>query len=87
MKKTLLMTVLMIAAIVFGGLISGACEGSAALGWLAYSKSFNFSPGEIIAIDVITLNFGISISANVAQLILILVGFFAYCKIAPKLIK
>lgn len=86
MKKFLLISVFMIAAIVFGGLIGDACTGAEALDWLAYSKDFSFQPGTFINIDVFSLTFGVTFRVNVAQLILIFVGIFAYYKLAPKLI-
>lgn len=86
MKKVLLMGVLMIAAIVLGSLLGNACADAAALSWLAYSVHFAFEPGTFINFEVLTLTFGISFTANVAQLILILVGIFMYIKLVPKLI-
>lgn len=86
MKKILLMSVLMIAAIVVGGLIGDVTAGVSGLQWLAYSKSFAFQPNTFIDVDIFSLTFGVTFKANVAQLILIFVGLFAYYKIAPKLI-
>lgn len=85
MKKVLLISVFMIAAIVLGGLIGEVTAGTEILGWLAYSKSFSFQPGTFIDIDVFSMTFGISFKANVAQLILVFIGIFAYYKLAPKL--
>lgn len=85
MKKGLLMSLFIITAIVLGALIGNACAGVEALDWLAYSKSFSFQPGTF-DIDVFFLNFGIGFTMNVAQLILIFVGIFAYQKLAPKII-
>lgn len=87
MKKVLLMSVLVIAAIVLGGLIGEASAGNDVLNWLAYSKTFSFQPGTFINIDVFSMTFGITFKANVAQLILVFVGIFAYYKLAPKLIS
>lgn len=86
MKKFLLISVFMIAAIVIGGLIGDACSGVDAMHWLSYSKDFSFQPGTFINIDVFSLTFGVTFRVNVAQLILIFVGLFAYYKLAPKLI-
>lgn len=87
MKKILLMIVLMIAAIVLGGLLGDAVSGVDALKWLAYSKAFSFQPGTFINIDVFSMTFGVAFKANVAQLILIFAGIFTYYKLAPKLIS
>ena len=86
MKKFLLISVLMIAAIVIGGLIGDVTAGVSGLQWLAYSKSFAFQPNTFLDIDILSLTFGITFKANVAQIILIFVGLFTYYKIAPKLI-
>lgn len=85
MKKVLLMSIMVITAIVVGGLLGDACAGVGFLDWLSYSKGFSFQPGTIDT-NVFSLTFGISFEANVAQLILVFVGIFAYYKIAPKLI-
>jgi hypothetical protein len=85
MKKTLLMTFLMIVAIVLGGLIGQTCDGTQIFGWLAYSKEFSFNPGTFINIDVFSLTFGFTFRVNVAQLILAFAGIFTYYKIAPKI--
>ncbi len=85
MKKGLLMTVLIITAIVLGGLIGEACYSISALDWLSYSKVFSFNPGTF-DINILTITFGLTVSVNVAQLILIFTAIFAYYKLAPKII-
>ncbi|MCI6560220.1 MAG: DUF4321 domain-containing protein [Ruminococcus sp.] len=85
MKKVLLMSVMIITAIVVGALLGDACAGVGFLNWLSYSKCFSFQPGTI-DINVFSLTFGISFEANVAQLLLVFAGIFAYYKIAPKII-
>lgn len=85
MKKALLMSLFIIAAIVLGALIGNACVSVDFLDWLSYSKSFSFQPGTF-DIDVFSLTFGFHFKMNVAQLILIFIGIFSYYKLAPKLI-
>ncbi|MCD8188541.1 MAG: DUF4321 domain-containing protein [Ruminococcus sp.] len=85
MKRFLLMTVLVLAAILLGGFVGDICMDSAAFDWLAYSKSFSYQPGTI-DIVILTITFGFSITINIAQLIFIFVALFAYYKIAPKFI-
>lgn len=87
MKKTLLMSLFVITAIVLGALLGEAVEGVKYLDWLSYSKDFSFHPGTFINLEVFSLTFGISFKANVAQLLLIFVGIFAYSKLAPKIIS
>lgn len=79
------MCVLMIAAIVFGGLIGGACAGIQGLAWLGYYKDFAMTP-TTFNVDLFSLTFGFSFKAYVAQLILIIVGIVIYTKLAPKVI-
>lgn len=86
MKKTLLMALFIITAIVLGGLVGGAVNGVEYLDWLAYSKNFAFEPGRFLDLSVLSLTFGITFTANVAQLIFTLIALFAYYKLAPKLI-
>lgn len=84
MKKTLYMLLLSITAIVCGGLIGKVAKGS--LKWLGYSKTFSFMrDGNVIDTSVFKLNFGFYISANVAQILCILVAIFVYYKTAPKI--
>lgn len=86
MKKALLMSLFIIAAIILGGLIGGACAGINALSWLSYSKNFAFQPGTF-DIDILSVTFGFSLNVNVAQLIFICIALFAYFKLAPKIIS
>lgn len=85
MKKSLYMIVLIAAAVVLGSLIGNVALGS--LGWLGYSRTFSFEPGTFIDIDVLRLTFGITVTFNVAQILLVLVAILVYYKTAPKLIQ
>lgn len=85
MKKTLLMSLFVITAIVLGSLLGNACIGAGALEWLSYSKEFSVQSGTV-DIDIISVSFGFHFKVNVAQLILLFFGVFAYTKIAPKII-
>lgn len=60
----------------------GTTEG---LSWLGYSKTFAFEPGTFLNIDVLKLTFGISITFNIAQLILLVVAVIVYSKTASKI--
>ena len=55
MKQGLYMSFLMLCAVVIGGFIGGAIEGTPGLGWLGYSKTFAFEPGTFIDIDIFRL--------------------------------
>lgn len=84
MKRTLYMIILIISAIFFGDLLGGVATG--AFKWLGYSKSFSINPNTFIDSDVFKLTFGIFISFNVCQVLLVLLAFFVYYKTASKLI-
>lgn len=86
MKKTLLMLFFIVSAIILGSLLGDAVHGTEALGWLAHDMSFSFQPGTFLNFNVLSLTFGITVSINVAQIILIGIGLYAFYKIAPKLI-
>jgi hypothetical protein len=77
----------MLCAVVIGGFIGGAIEGTPGLGWLGYSKTFAFEPGTFIDIDIFRLTFGVSITISIAQLILMVVALIVYYNTAPKLIS
>ncbi|MCR4889225.1 MAG: DUF4321 domain-containing protein [Ruminococcus sp.] len=87
MKQGLYMSFLMLCAVVIGGFIGGAIEGTPGLGWLGYSKTFAFEPGTFIDIDIFRLTFGVSITISIAQLILMVVALIVYYNTAPKLIS
>jgi len=85
MKRVFYMAFLLIAAVLLGGLIGNAVSGASALSWLGFYKTFSFEPGTFINMDVLRLTFGITFSANVAQVLLIGVAIFIYYQTAPKL--
>lgn len=85
MKKVLYMSFLIIAAVLLGGLVGNAVSGASALNWLGFYKTFSFEPGTFINLDVLRLTFGITFSANVAQVLLIGVAILVYYKTAPKM--
>ena len=86
MKKTLYMILLVFSAIIGGGLIGSAADKAGILKWLGYSQSFSFQPGTFINTSVLKMNFGIDVSFNVAQVLLMLIAVFIYYKTAPKLV-
>lgn len=79
------MSILIITAIVLGGLLGDACAGTEYFNWLSYGKTFSFQTGTI-DIVILSLNLGFSFSLNIAQLILIIAALFAFYKVAPRLI-
>lgn len=84
MKYAVYMTFLTVCALVFGSMLGNRAIGTEGFSWLGYSRTFAFEPGTFLNIDVLKLTFGISITVNVAQLLLIALAIFIYYKTAPK---
>lgn len=85
MKNAVYMSFLSICALVLGSMIGNKAISTDGFSWLGYSKIFAFEPGTFLDIGVLRLTFGISITVNVAQLLLIVVAIIVYYKTAPKL--
>ncbi len=82
--KKIYMLLLIISAIILGGLIGNAVTGP--LSFLGYEKIFQFMRnGDVVDTSVFKMNFGFYIKANVAQVFCILMAIFVYYKSAPKL--
>ena len=81
--KTILLIVLLLLAIVLGILIGDVCAGMRGLSWLAAGASFGLQPATV-DLSVIQLTFGLTVSINVAQAILLLIAILAYCAIRVK---
>ncbi len=85
MKQAIYMFFLSVCAVTLGGLLGNMVGTTEGLSWLGYSKTFAFEPGTFLNIDVLKLTFGISITFNIAQLILLVVAVIVYSKTASKL--
>ncbi len=85
MKYAVYMSFLSICALVLGSMLGNRAVGTDGFSWLGYSKTFAFEPGTFLDLDVLRLTFGISITVNVAQLLLIIAAIVIYYKTAPKL--
>lgn len=85
MKYAVYMSFLSICALVLGSMLGNRAIGTDGFSWLGYSKTFAFEPGTFLDLDVLRLTFGISITVNVAQLLLIIAAIVIYYKTAPKL--
>ena len=85
MKRVIYMSFLSISAIVLGGFIGSLIGDTAGLGWLGYSKTFAFEPGTFIDVDVFRLTFGVSITVNIAQIIMLIIAIIVFYNTAPKL--
>lgn len=85
MKKSLYLIVLIISALVLGGLIGMAAEGASYFNWLSYALSFAFEPGTFLDTDVLRLTIGFAMKINVAQVLLVLIAIVVYYNTASKL--
>ena len=81
--KTLLLIVLLMLAIVLGIVIANACAGVWGFSWLAASATFGLQP-TTVDLSVMQFTFGLTVSINVAQAILLLLAIIAYCSIRIK---
>ena len=83
--KKLYMLLLIVATLISGGLISKVAKGGP-FNFLSTELTFQFMRnGDIINTSFFKLNFGLYISANVAQVFFLLLSVFIYCKTAPKI--
>ncbi|EWM55280.1 DUF4321 domain-containing protein [Ruminococcus flavefaciens] len=82
MKKTLYFLLLLICAVVMGGILGQVDSG--VFSWLGYSVKMRFEPGTFIDTDFLSLTFGISMKICVAQVICIIIAIYAYIKTVPK---
>lgn len=85
MKYAVYMSFLTVCALVLGGMLGNKAISTDGFSWLGYSKTFAFEPGTFLDIDILQLSFGLSITINVAQLLLIAAAIFIYYKTAPKI--
>ena len=86
-KRNLVFALLVIAAIVLGSIIGDMFSGVDGLSWLNYGLSFGINSGSPFVLDlyVLTLTFGLALSINLAQIILIVVAFLIYKPISRGL--
>ena len=78
--KTISFIILLLLAVVLGKIIGAACIGIKYAAWLGAGASFGFSPLSV-NLSVVSFTFGIMISINVAQAILLLIAILSYSKI------
>jgi hypothetical protein len=72
--------ILLLLAVVLGKIIGAACIGIKYAAWLGAGASFGFSPLSV-NLSVVSFTFGVMISINVAQAILLLIAILSYSKI------
>lgn len=71
--RTLFLVVVIITAVVLGSVLGDAAEQVSGLGWLNLGVHAGIDP-VTVDLAVMTLTFGISISINVAQSLLVIVA-------------
>ncbi len=81
-KNIFEIVLLVLIALVLGGLIASWTADIPWLAWLTYGKSIGISPTTPMVIDLsmIRLTFGAEISINVVQIILLAAVYFVYRK-------
>lgn len=78
--RTLLLVILLLLAIVLGKVIGDVTTRTAFLSWLGLSAKFGLAPATL-DLAVLTVTFGVQISLNVAQAILLLIAILVYTRI------
>lgn len=81
--RSLLLIILLVLAVVLGQIIGTSCAGMKTLSWLGASAKFGLSPVEL-NLSVVKFTFGMIVSINVAQSILLLAAILAYIKIKVR---
>lgn len=82
MKNAFGFVLLVLVALVMGGLIASWTGDVEWLQWLSYSKAIGISPETPMVIDlsILRLTFGAEINVNVIQVLLLIGSYFAYKK-------
>ncbi|MCY1713714.1 DUF4321 domain-containing protein [Caproiciproducens galactitolivorans] len=81
--RTLLLMILLVLAVVLGQVIGTSCAGMKTLSWLGACAKFGLSPVDL-DLSVVKFTFGMTVSINVAQAILLLAAILAYIKIKVR---
>ncbi len=76
MKNTFWFCFWLLAGLLLGGLIAGACGSVSALSWLAYGESISFSPEANLIVFKFALD--ATFSLNIAQVICVLLAMLCY---------
>ena len=82
MKKSWYMLILIICALVLGGIIADYAYGS--LSFLGEGGGFNINPTTLSIANVFSITFGFNFYISVAQVIAIISAFIVYCKTSAK---
>lgn len=85
-RKSLILIFYLLAGTVVGGLLANLAEGSAALSWLAYSKTVGLATSAPLLIDlsVLRIAFGFEMGINVAQVICIGLAIWLFIRLVLR---
>lgn len=83
MKKSWYMLILIICALVVGGVVADHAYGT--FSWLGESGTFSINPSTFAIMNVISITFGFNFSISIAQVAAIITAFIVYCKTSPKI--
>lgn len=85
LKRNLLFIFFLVAGIILGALLADWARGIEGLSWLAAGTTIGLSPDKPMLLDlkIIRLAFGFELGINVAQIIMVILGFVGF-KFASK---
>jgi len=78
-KNSLVLLVFLLCGVVIGGLLGELANSVSWLNWLAYGKTFGFSP-VTLDLGVLQLTLGLMVKINVASIIGVIIAIFIYRK-------
>lgn len=81
-KKTIAFIFFLLAGVITGSLIAHICSSVPYLSWLAFEKTVGLSTSSPLILDLVVckLAFGFTFTANVAQIICVILSFILYNK-------
>ncbi|MBR1823071.1 MAG: hypothetical protein IJ779_02425 [Ruminococcus sp.] len=83
MKKSWYMLILIICALVVGGIVADHAYGTFA--FLGEGGGFSINPATFAITNVISITFGFNFYISVAQVIALITAFVVYIKTSPKI--
>ncbi|MBQ1518272.1 MAG: DUF4321 domain-containing protein [Ruminococcus sp.] len=83
MKKSWYMFLLIVCALVLGGILADHASGS--WSWLGEGGGFKIDPATFSITNVISVTFGFNFYISVAQVIMLITAFVVYSKTSGKI--
>ena len=83
MKKSWYMFILIVCALVLGGIVADHAYGS--LAWLAEGGGFKLDPVQFSITNVISFTFGFNFHVTIAQVLSLITAFIVYYKTSGKI--